>query len=106
MNEEELNQIEGSDADEEERLRMQIALEENLAEERRLEQMLVQDTEPQVQPEVQPQVQPQPEPVVEEAAPAQAVETSPFKNEDGTIDYDKIDRYRYIHYIGYLQDHF
>ena len=93
MNEEELNQIEGSDADEEERLRMQIALEENLAEERRLEQMLVQDTEPQVQPEVQPQVQPQPEPVVEEAAPAQAVETSPFKNEDGTIDYDKIDRY-------------
>ena len=56
MNEEELNQIEGSDADEEERLRMQIALEENLAEERRLEQMLVQDTEPQVQPEVKTQV--------------------------------------------------
>ena len=99
MNEEELNQIEGSDADEEERLRMQVELERSLAEEQRLEQIIAQDAEPQVQPQaetqVQPQVQPEPtpEPVVEEEVPAQAVATSPFKNEDGTIDYDKIDRY-------------
>ena len=91
MNEEELNQIEGSDADEEERLRMQVELERSLAEEERLEQIVAQDAEPQVQPQVQPE--PTPEPVVEEEVPAQAVATSPFKNEDGTIDYDKIDRY-------------
>mgnify|MGYP003145623883 CR=1 FL=1 len=42
-----------------------------------------------LQTQEQPQVQQQQQ-ITEEPTQAQAVETSPFKNEDGTIDYDKI----------------
>ena len=45
---------------------------------------------PQQTEQPQQQAAPEPEPTPERA---QAVETSPFRNEDGTIDYEKIDRY-------------
>ena len=95
MNEEELNQIEGSDADEEERLRMQVELEASLAEEQRLEQIIAQEAEPQVQEQVQPPVEqqvPEQEPIQEEPEKAQA-KGKLFAKEDGTIDYEKLDRY-------------
>ncbi len=91
MNEEELNQIAGSDADEEERLRMQIELEASLAEESRLEQMIAEDAEPQVQQQVEPEVQTE-APVQAEPEKAQA-KGKLFAKEDGTIDYEKLDRY-------------
>ena len=87
-----------------------MELEASLAEERRLEEAIAEDAGSQVQEQVQPKLEQQIEPEPgelpgetgiaggdpdsgQERVPAQAVETSPFKNEDGTIDYDKIDRY-------------
>jgi hypothetical protein len=97
MNEEELLQSQGFESieqrtqweqelreaeEEEERLKLQVAANE--------EQAAMAASMPPVQ-EQQP-VQEQP-PTQAEPGRAQAVETSPFKNEDGTIDYDKIDQY-------------
>jgi len=97
MNEEELLQSQGFDSVEQ-RTQWEQELRAAEEEEKRLELQVAANEEeaamaasmPPVQE--QPQVQQQP-PVQVEPERAQAVETSPFKNEDGTIDYDKLDRY-------------
>ncbi len=97
MNEEELLQSQGFESVEQQtqweqeikeseeevkRLELQVAANEKRAANDKAMLNALEQTKVQQQPPVQ-------------AAPekAQAVETSPFKNEDGTIDYDKIDKY-------------
>lgn len=90
MNEEELLASGLPELTEEQLLQLQIQAEQsaNTPE-------FLGDEEPQVAETAPTQTQEQPQVLQqqEQQAPAQAVETSPFKNDDGTIDYEKIDRY-------------
>ena len=94
MNEEELLQSQGFDSMEE-RVLWEQELKDAQEEEKRLEAAIAANEQEAAAaaPAVQETPQVQTQPVQEEPARAQAVETSPFKNADGTIDYDKIDRY-------------
>ena len=108
MNEDELLQSQGFESIEERTLWEQ-ELRAAQEEEARLEREIIEsggEVEPQVQTQVDPAAgeapgatglaggYPDSGQAVEPTNPrAQAVETSPFKNEDGTIDYDKIDKY-------------
>ena len=95
MNEEVLPGSE-RDLEEQERLEMEMALQANLEEQKRLEAIVAEQQSEAVQ--AQPQPQPEPElqtPVQTTETPTQreVVETSPFKAEDGSLDWEKLDRY-------------
>ena len=96
MNEEELLASGLPELTEEEQLQLQIQAEQaaNTPE-------FLGNTEPQIEEAAPTQIEEQPQAVQQQVqqtnrepeVPAQAVETSQFKKEDGTIDYEKIDRY-------------
>jgi len=93
MNEEELLQSQGFESIEQ-RTQWEQELQAAQEQEAQLKATVAANEEQAAMAAPEPQ-----EPVKQEApiqadpSKAQAVETSPFKNEDGTIDYEKIDRY-------------
>lgn len=97
MNEEELLQSQGFDSVEQ-RTQWELELKQAEEKDKRLELEVAAIEEKEAMAASKPPVQEQPPvqqqpPVQAEPQRAQAVETSPFKNEDGTIDYDKIGQY-------------